>query len=64
MTVTVSLASDASINADYTFDVEILDPCLNTVVSFSDSSPNNMEVIIGSTGPFVRYFDLENSRAT
>ena len=64
MTMTVSLASYPSITADYTFDIEVQDPCLNTVVSFSDSSPNNMEVITGSTGPFVRYFDLLNSRAT
>ena len=64
VTVTVSLASDSSITADYTFDVEVLDPCLDTALTFTDSSPNNMEVIIGSTGPFVRYFNLLNSRAT
>ena len=36
VTVTVSLASDSSITADYYFDVEVLDPCLNTALTFSD----------------------------
>ena len=36
VTVTVSLASDSSITAYYYFDVEVLDPCLNTALTFSD----------------------------